>query len=78
MNDDPSDIDQGIVVSRMVITRYLDADGNDSIGLETEGDDSLVSRLGALALSIDTLLRGIPTNNEDEDGDDDGGAYSCE
>ena len=54
---DPSDIDQGIVVSRMVITRYLDADGNDSIGLETEGDDSLVSRLGALTLSIDTLIR---------------------
>ena len=75
---DPTGIDQGIVVSRMVITRYLDADGNDSIGLETEGDDSLVSRLGALTLSIDTLLRGIPTNNEDEDGDDDGGAYSCE
>ena len=47
---DPTDIDQGIVVSRMVITRYLDADGNDSIGLETEGDDSLVSRLGALTV----------------------------
>ena len=72
---DPTDIDQGIVVSRIVITRYLDPDGNDSIGLETEGDDSLVSRLGALTLSIDTLLRGIPTN-DDEDGDD--GAYSCE
>ena len=70
---DPTDIDQGIVVSRMVITRYLDADGNDSIGLETEGDDSLVSRLGALTLSIDTLLR----TNMAGDSDDDG-AHECE
>ena len=74
MNDDPSDIDQGIVVSRMVITRYLDADGNDSIGLETEGDDSLVSRLGALTLSIDTLLRTSMAG----DSDDEDGAYECE
>ena len=72
MNDDPSDIDQGIVVSRMVITRYLDADGNDSIGLETEGDDSLVSRLGALTLSIDTLIRTSMA------GDSDDGAHECE
>lgn len=70
---DPTDIDQGIVVSRMVITRYLDADGNDSIGLETEGDDSLVSRLGALTLSIDTLIR----TNMAGDSDDDG-AHECE
>ena len=70
---DPTDIDQGIVVSRMVITSYLDADGNDSIGLETEGDDSLVSRLGALTLSIDTLLR----TNMAGDSDDDG-AHECE
>lgn len=75
---DPTDIDQGIVVSRMVITRYLDADGNDSIGLETEGDDSLVSRLGALTLSIDTLLRGIPNDHDHDDGDDGDGAYACE
>ena len=74
---DPTGIDQGTIVSRMVITRYLDADGNDSIGLETEGDDSLVSRLGPLTLSIDTLIRGTP-NDHDDDGDDDGGAYSCE
>ena len=73
MSDDPSDIDQGIVVSRMVITRYLDADGNDSIGLETEGDDSLVSRLGALTLSIDTLLRGGMAGDSDDDG-----AHECE
>ena len=73
MNDDPSDIDQGIVISRMVITRYLAPDGNDSIGLETEGDDSLVSRLGALTLSIDTLLR----TNMAGDSDDDG-AHECE
>ena len=73
MNDDPSDIDQGIVVSRMVITRYLDADGNDSIGLETEGDDSLVSRLGALTLSIDTLIRGSMAGDSDDDG-----AHECE
>ena len=71
---DPSDIDQGIVVSRMVITRYLDADGNDSIGLETEGDDSLVSRLGALTLSIDTLIRTSMAG----DSDDEDGAYECE
>ena len=71
---DPTDIDQGIVVSRMVITRYLDADGNDSIGLETEGDDSLVSRLGALTLSIDTLLRTSMAG----DSDDEDGAYECE
>ena len=71
---DPTDIDQGIVVSRMVITRYLDADGNDSIGLETEGDDSLVSRLGALTLSIDTLIR----TNMAGDSDDEDGAYECE
>ena len=70
---DPTDIDQGIVVSRMVITRYLDADGNDSIGLETEGDDSRVSRLGALTLSIDTLIR----TNMAGDSDDDG-AHECE
>ena len=70
---DPTDIDQGIVVSRMVITRYLDADGNDSIGLETEGDDSLVSRLGALTLPIDTLIR----TNMAGDSDDDG-AHECE
>ena len=74
MNDDPTDIDQGIVVSRMVITRYLDADGNDSIGLETEGDDSLVSRLGALTLSIDTLIRTSMAG----DSDDEDGAYECE
>lgn len=73
MNDDPSDIDQGIVVSRMVITRYLDADGNDSIGLETEGDDSLVSRLGALTLSIDTLIRTSMAGDSDDDG-----AHECE
>ena len=71
---DPTDIDQGIVVSRMVITRYLDADGNDSIGLETEGDDSLVSRLGALTLSIDTLIRTSMAG----DSDDEDGAYECE
>ena len=70
---DPTDIDQGIVVSRMVITSYLDADGNDSIGLETEGDDSLVSRLGALTLPIDTLIR----TNMAGDSDDDG-AHECE
>ena len=74
MNDDPTGIDQGIVVSRMVITRYLDADGNDSIGLETEGDDSLVSRLGALTLSIDTLIRTSMAG----DSDDEDGAYECE
>ena len=71
---DPTDIDQGMIVSRMVITRYLDADGNDSIGLETEGDDSLVSRLGALTLSIDTLIRTSMAG----DSDDEDGAYECE
>ena len=71
---DPTDIDQGIVISRMVITSYLDADGNDSIGLETEGDDSLVSRLGALTLSIDTLIRTSMAG----DSDDEDGAYECE
>ena len=70
---DPTDIDQGIVVSRMVITRYLDADGNDSVDFATEGDDSLVSRLGALTLSIDTLIR----TNMAGDSDDDG-AHECE
>ena len=70
---DPTGIDQGMIVSRMVITRYLDADGNDSIGLETEGDDSLVSRLGALTLPIDTLIR----TNMAGDSDDDG-AHECE
>ena len=74
MNDDPTDIDQGIVVSRMVITRSLDAAGHDSIGVETEGDDSLVSRLGALTLSIDTLIRTSMAG----DSDDDDGAHECE
>ena len=70
---DPTGIDQGMIVSRMVITRYLDADGNDSIGLETEGDDSLVSRLGALTLSIDTLIRTSMAGDRDDDG-----AHECE
>lgn len=52
---DPTDIDQGIVVSRIVITRYLDADGNDSISVSVDGDSGLTMHLGMIDLARDTL-----------------------